>query len=141
MELAFRHHQAHVDVVLPSNLGLIFGAAHREVVTSWRFFLHYSVVLGAPISFVLLHQRTVLRHAASEAVLELALVWERLHHYGFGVREVYLTFVRRLVNGCLLHLGQVAWASLGVVLGGVERLVDGDRYLVDILEVSIGLNF
>ena len=141
MELAFRHHQAHVDVVLPSNLGLVFRAAHREVVSSWRFFLHYSVVLGSPISFVVLHQRTVLRHAASEAVLELALVRERLHHYGFGVREVYLTLVRSLVNRCLLHLGQVAWASLGVVLGGVERLVDGDRYLVDILEVSIGLNF
>ena len=127
--------------MLPGNLGLIFRASLRKIITSRRFFLHYSIALRSPIGFILLHQRTVLRHATSEAVLEFALIWKRLHHYSFGVWKVYLTFVRRLVNGCFLHFGQVVWATLRIVLRGHERLLDGQRYLVDILEVSIGLNF
>ena len=100
------------------------------------------VVLRSSISFILLHQWTVLRHATSEAVLELALVWKGLQHHSFGVREVYLAFVRCLVNGRFLHLGQVLWTSLGrIVFGARERLLDSKRDLVDILKVFVGLNF
>ena len=143
LELAFRHHQTHINVVLPSNLGLIFCASYRKIIASRCFFVvEYCVVLRSPISFILLHQWTVLRHATSEAVLELALVRKGLQHHSFGVREVYLAFVRRLVNGRFLHLGQVLWTSLGrIVFGARERLLDSKRDLVDILKVFVGLNF
>lgn len=143
MELAFGHHQTHIDVVLPGNLGLIFDAAYRKIVASWRFFfLEYCVVLRPTISFILLHQRTVPRHATSEAMLELALVGEGLEHHSLGVRKVYLALVRCLVNGRFLHLGQVLWDSLRrIVFRARERLLDGDRDLVDVLEVSVSLDF
>lgn len=100
--------------MLPRDLGLILRAALGSKVAARRLFLRlHPVVLRASIGFVLLHERTVLGHAASEAVLEGALMRQRLHHHSFGVCEVYLTFIWCLIGGSrFLHLSQILWTGL-----------------------------